>query len=74
MIHVTENILCPSPGHHPLRRDLLCHQPCVWQQALPERLDVLRAQAIGIPAVDSGEVQVWVVHHHRSQHSRRSVE
>ena len=42
--------------HHPLRGDLLGHQPCVWQQALPERLDVLRAQAIDIPTVDSGEV------------------
>ena len=42
--------------HYPLHGDLLGQQPCVWQQALPERLDVLRATAIGIPTVDGGEV------------------
>ena len=60
--------------HHPLRGDLLGQQLCVWQQALPERLDVLRATAVGIPTIDGGEVQVRVVRRHRSQHPRCSVE
>ena len=47
--------------HHPLRGDLLCHQLCVRQQALPERLDVLCAQTVGLPTADSGEVQVQLV-------------
>ena len=50
--------------HHPLRRDLLGHQLCLWQQAFPKRMDGLRAPAIGVPTTDGGEVQVRVVRHH----------
>ena len=60
--------------HHPLRGDLLCHQLCMWQQALPKRMDGVRALAVGVPAVDGGEVQVRVVRRHRSQHPRCPVE
>ena len=35
--------------HHPLRRDLLGHQLCVWQQAFPERMDGLRLQPLAYP-------------------------
>ena len=46
----------------------------MWQQALPDRLDVLHAQAFSIPTTDGSEVQVRVVRRHRSQHPRRPVE
>ena len=72
-MHASSHIFT-TDVHHPLSRDLLRHRPCVRQQALPDRLDVLHAQDFGIPTADSSEVQVRVVRRHRSQHPRHFVE
>jgi len=62
-MHASGHVLTASI-HHPLCGDLLGQQPCMWQQALPERLDVLHATVIGVPTTDGGEVYVRVVHRH----------
>ena len=54
-MHASSHIFT-TDVHHPLSRDLLRHRPCVRQQALPDRLDVLHAQALSIPTADSSEV------------------